>query len=142
MSDCDPIELRRDTIAVMQTQSGDLASRNPSAQTPAAPGVVSGSVGMVVFDRHELQEILSLYGRKVAEGEWRDYALDFTPYYAVFSIFRRSSEVPLYRIEKNPRLARRQGAYSVVVAGGQVLKRGHDLAHVIGVLDRRLKLVT
>jgi hypothetical protein len=90
-----------------------------------------------------LREILSLYGRKVAAGEWRDYALDFTPYHAVFSIFRRSSEVPLYRIEKDPKLGRRQqGTYCVVVAGGQILKRGHDLAHVIGVLDRRLKLVT
>ena len=84
----------------------------------------------------------SLYGRKVAEGEWRDYALDFTPHHAVFSIFRHSSEVPLYRIEKDPKLGRRQGAYSVVVAGGQILKRGHDLTQVIGVLDRRLKIVT
>ncbi len=83
---------------------------------------------VVAFDRQELREILSLYGRKVAEGEWRDYALDFTPHQAVFSIFRRSSEVPLYRIEKDPKLGRRQGAYSVVAATGHILKRGHDLS--------------
>jgi hypothetical protein len=101
-----------------------------------------GSPCVVSFDRRELREILSLYGRKVAAGEWRDYALDFTPHHAVFSIFRRSSEVPLYRITKDPKLARRQGAYSVIVAGGQILKRGHDLARVISVLDQRLKIVT
>lgn len=139
MSDCDPIELRRGTFAVMQTHSGDPAAKPPSGQNGASP---AGSTGVVAFDRQELREILSLYGRKVAEGEWRDYALDFTPQHAVFSIFRRSSEVPLYRIVKDPKLGRRQGAYSVIVASGQILKRGHELARVIGVLDRRLKVVT
>ncbi len=81
----------------------------------------------VSFDRRELQTILNLYGRKVAEGEWRDYAIDFLRDMAVFSIFRRSSEHPLYRIVKNPGLARRQGAYSVVEPGGRILKRGHEL---------------
>ena len=75
----------------------------------------------------EFCEILDLYGRKVAAGEWRDYAIDFGREKAVFSVFRRASEVPLYRIEKNPRLARRQGAYSVIAATGLILKRGHEL---------------
>ena len=95
----------------------------------------------VTFNRAELRVILDLYARKVAEGEWRDYAIDFTRDKAVFCVFRRTSEVPLYRIEKDPRLARRHGAYSVVAASGLVLKRGHDLARVLRVLDKPLKLV-
>jgi hypothetical protein len=97
---------------------------------------------VVSFDRTELREILNLYGRKVAEGEWRDYAIDFTAQEAVFSIFRRACEYPLYRIFKNPRLARKQGAFSVVAATGLVLKRGHDLKNVIRVLDKKLTLVS
>jgi Protein of unknown function (DUF2794) len=96
---------------------------------------------VVTFDRHELRDMLNLYGRKVAEGEWRDYAIDFTEQKAVFSIYRRTSEYPLYRIEKNPKLARKQGAYSVIAATGLILKRGHELARVIAVLDTRLKIV-
>ena len=95
----------------------------------------------VAFDRAELREILGLYGRKVAEGEWRDYAIDFSAQKAVFAVFRRTSELPLYRIEKDPALARRQGAYAVVAHGGLVLRRGHDLRRVIGVLEKRLRLV-
>ena len=95
----------------------------------------------VSFDRRELDEILNLYGRMVAAGEWRDYAIDFARERAVFSIFRRAAEVPLYRIEKAPKLARKQGAYSVITATGLILKRGHDLARVIRVLDRTLKVV-
>ena len=95
----------------------------------------------VAFDRHELRDILGLYGRKVAEGEWRDYAIDFSPQKAVFAIFRRSSENPLYRIEKDPALARKQGPYAVVAAGGLVLRRGPDLKRVIGVLEKKLRLV-
>lgn len=96
----------------------------------------------VTFDRAELRDILNLYGRKVAEGEWRDYAIDFMREKAVFSIFRRAAEYPLYRIEKVPKLARKQGAYSVVTTTGLILKRGHDLRRVIEVLDKKLKLVT
>jgi Protein of unknown function (DUF2794) len=95
----------------------------------------------VSFKRAELRIILDIYARKVAEGEWRDYAIDFTRDKAVFSVFRRTSEVPLYRIEKDPRLARRQGIYSVVAASGLVLKRGHDLARVLRVLDKPLSVV-
>ena len=95
----------------------------------------------VSFSREELREILDLYGRKVAEGEWRDYAIDFTRDKAVFSVYRRTAEMPLYRIEKDPKLARRQGAYSVVATSGLVLKRGHELARVLAVLEKRLRVV-
>ena len=94
----------------------------------------------VFFTRAELSAILDLYGRKVAAGEWRDYAIDFGRDKAVFCAFRHASEVPLYRIEKHPRLARRQGAYSVVAATGLILKRGHDLARVLAVLERAQRL--
>ncbi len=90
----------------------------------------------VAFDRHELSEILRVYGRMVAAGEWRDYAIDHLADRAVFSIFRRSSEVPLYRVEKNPKLARKQGAYSVIAQTGMILKRGGELARVLRVIDK------
>jgi Protein of unknown function (DUF2794) len=114
--------------------------RRAGAQTIAAQAP-SANPAATVFTRLELNQILNLYGRKVADGEWRDYAIDFGREKAVFSVFRRASEVPLYRIEKNPKLAVRQGAYSVVAATGQILKRGHDLARVLGVLDRKMRLV-
>lgn len=95
----------------------------------------------IAFDRHELRTIFNLYGRRVAEGEWRDYALDFRRDKAVFSIYRRTSEMPLYRIEKDPKLARRQGVYAVVAATGVVLKRGTDLARVLAVLEKPLRAV-
>ena len=90
------------------------------------------------FDRHELNRILTIYGRMVAAGEWRDYALDFLDEVAVFSIFRRSSEMALFRVEKRPRLKSKQGQYAVVAAGGQVLRRGHELAQVLKVFDKKL----
>lgn len=93
----------------------------------------------VSFDRHELGAILRVYGRMVAAGEWRDYAIDTLKERAVFSIFRRSSEMPLFRIEKNPKLARRQGAYSVHAAGGLVMKRGADLPQVLHAFDSALR---
>lgn len=93
------------------------------------------------FDRSELFEILNIYGRNVSSGDWRDYAIDMQRDRAVFSIFRRTSETPLYRIEKNPRLARKQGMYSVITATGLILKRGHDLKKVLRVLDKKIKLV-
>ncbi len=95
----------------------------------------------VSFDRRELNLLFNLYGAKVAAGEWRDYALDFTPAKAVFSIFRRSSEAPLYRVEKNPELARKQGAYAVIASSGLVMRRGHDLSRVLRALDRGLRIV-
>ncbi|QDZ00088.1 DUF2794 domain-containing protein [Nitratireductor mangrovi] len=97
--------------------------------------------GPVTFERRELDQILKLYGRMVAANEWRDYAIDHLSDRAVFSVFRRTSEVPLFQIVKNPRLARKQGAYSVVAATGLIMKRGHELARVLNVFDKRLKLV-
>jgi hypothetical protein len=108
------------------------AERNPSAA--AMPS-------RVTFNRFELSRILNLYGRMVADGEWRDYAIDFLKERAVFSVFRRASEVPIYRIEKDPRLARKQGAYSVISATGLILRRGHELDRVLLVIDRKLALV-
>jgi hypothetical protein len=90
------------------------------------------------FDRMELNRILTIYGRMVAAGEWRDYALDFLDDVAVFSIFRRSSEMALFRVEKRPRLKSRQGQYAVVTAGGLVLRRGHELAQVLKIFDKKL----
>lgn len=107
-----------------------------------APLPAAALADVVSFDRNELREIFNLYGRKVAGGEWRDYAIDFSPHKAVFSIYRRAAEYALYRIEKHPKLARKQGLYSVVTATGLILKRGHDLCRVLAVLDKRLKLVS
>lgn len=95
----------------------------------------------VTFERRELDQILRLYGRMVAAGEWRDYAIDHLKDRAVFSVFRRTSEVPLFQIVKSPRSARRQGAYSVVSLSGAILKRGHELARVLSVFDRKPRLV-
>ena len=92
----------------------------------------------VTFDRSELGIILSVYGRMVAAGEWRDYGMSFLREMAVFSVFRRAAENPLYRIEKRPRLRAAQGMYAVVGMDGQVLKRGHDLPTVLRVLERKL----
>jgi uncharacterized protein DUF2794 len=94
------------------------------------------TASQVTFERRELDRILRLYGRKVAAGEWRDYAIDFLKDRAVFSVFRRASEVPIYRIEKSPRLMRRQGAYSVISATGLIMRRAHELDRVLHVLDR------
>jgi hypothetical protein len=95
----------------------------------------------VTFNRAELRDIFTIYGQMVAMGEWRDYAIDMLRDKAVFSIFRRTCERPLYRIEKTPKLARKQGAYSVIAMTGLVLKRGQDLTRVLGVLEHRLRLV-
>jgi hypothetical protein len=115
---------------------------DPSEQRGGAVAASPASVpGKVTFSRRELDRILSLYGRMVAAGEWRDYAIDFLKDRAVFSVFRRSSEVPLYRIEKDPRLARKQGAYSVISATGLIVKRGHELDNVLRAVDKSLKLV-
>jgi len=95
----------------------------------------------VTFDRRELDRIFNLYGRKVAAGEWRDYAIDFLRDRAVFSVFRRASEVPINRIEKSPKLARRQGANSVISATGLIVRRGHELDRVLRSIDKSLSVV-
>ena len=92
----------------------------------------------ISFDRKELAIILSIYGKMVAAGEWRDYGISALNDVAVFSIFRRTAENPLYRIEKRPKLRNKQGEYAVIGMDGQILKRGHDLKKVIYVLERKL----
>ncbi len=128
MSDTEPI------VPFRQRLSG-AAAGSTDVRRETAPSRIS-------FDRTELAAILTVYGSKVADGEWRDYAIDAGSEKAVFSVFRRTADTPLYRIEKTPQLARRQGAYSVVAQGGMILRRGHDLAQVLRVLFRRPKLVT
>ena len=123
-----------------------LAARKPLASSGIANSYVSSTGNPVTpsqisFDRRELSAILRIYGFKVADGEWRDYAIDHLKDRAVFSVYRRASEMPLYRVEKNPKLARRQGAYSIVDANGTILKRGHDLNQVLKLFERQLKLV-
>ena len=96
----------------------------------------------VFFERRELERLLSLYGRMVAAGEWRDYAMDGLPDSAVFSVFKRASEQPIYRIEKRPALARKQGAWAVLGQGDMVLRRGHELEQVLRFFDKgRFKVV-
>ena len=111
---------------------------------PAGPGRVvpqQRPSPTVAFDRRELGAILDMYGRRVAQGEWRDYAMDFLRERALFSIYRRASERPAFVIEKNPRLRHRQGQYMVMGEDGRILKRGHDLVAVLRVLEPKLALV-
>ena len=97
---------------------------------------------VVSFQKPELTVILSLYGRMVAAGEWRDYGISSLKEVAIFSVFKRTAENPIYKIEKRPKLRNRQGEYAVVGIDGQILKRGHDLKSVVGILERKLiKLV-
>jgi len=108
-----------------------MATSAEIALFPAPPDRVS-------FDRSELSVILGLYGRMVAAGMWRDYGMAMLHDVAVFSVFRHTAEHPLYRIEKRPRLAARQGQYAVIAMDGRILKRGHDLRHVVRELEKKL----
>jgi hypothetical protein len=138
LSDGDPIAY------LARRQTGEQAGGTSHAVGDRAAqlhGATTSQFAQVCFNRLELMEILSVYGRKVAAGEWRDYAIDMGREKAVFSIFRRASEFPLYRIEKNPRLARKQGAYSVVTPTGLILKRGSDLKRVLAVLEKSIRVV-
>jgi hypothetical protein len=101
------------------------------AQFPSVPDTVA-------FHRTELSAILGIYGRMVAAGLWRDYGISMLRDVAVFSIFRHSAEHPIYRIEKRPRLAGRQGQYAVIAMDGRILKRGADLGQVLKVLEKKL----
>jgi hypothetical protein len=109
-----------------------------NVQTPTPFPGQDGASDQVAFDRSELAVILTLYGRMVAAGEWRDYGMSFLKDVAVFSVFRRTAEHPIYRIEKRPKLRQKQGLYAVIAMDGQVLKRGHDLRAVLRILDRKL----
>jgi Protein of unknown function (DUF2794) len=126
----EPIQLQARLKARAQAQQSA-----PSG--PAISGQAFSGQAQVAFNRQELSAILNVYGRMVAGGEWRDYAMDFGRETAAFSVFRRASEVPLYRIEKTPKLARKQGAYCVVNAAGLILKRGHELPRVLDIFDKR-----
>ncbi|MBW8816536.1 MAG: DUF2794 domain-containing protein [Caulobacterales bacterium] len=107
---------------------------DPSYSAPRAAGIF--------FERREFDRLLRLYGRMVAAGEWRDYGMDSLPEAAVFSVFRRASEAPIYRIEKRPALAKRQGAWAILGHGGHILRRGHDLEQVLRFFDKgRLSVV-
>jgi hypothetical protein len=134
LSDSEPIPFRpRPAVRPIHriTATGPAHAQGSSP----APGP------QICFNRLELTDILDIYGRMVAAGEWRDYAIDMGREKAVFSVFRRTTEFPLFRIEKAPKLAKKQGAYSVVAANGQILKRGADLKRVLDVLDVKLKPV-
>jgi hypothetical protein len=120
-----------------QRSSGQLIEFPPGAR----PSGSNRTPSAVSFDRRELTTILNVYGRKVANGEWRDYAMDFLRERALFSVYKRASERPLFLIEKNPRLRNRQGQYSVTNQDGRILKRGHDLAQVLRVLDPQLAVI-
>ncbi len=108
---------------------------------PTASGR-AGKAPLVIFSRHELDAILQMYSRKVMAGEWRDYAIEFEPHRATFSIFRRASEGALYRIVKTRKASQRRGSFSAISAGGRILRRGHELGPVLSALNvERLRLV-
>ena len=127
MSETEPI-----SFSAIRRATGATGPAQAHQPTPAA----------VFFTRLELNAILNLYGHRVAAGEWRDYAIDFGKEKATFSVFRHTSEVPLYRIEKCPKLAKKQGAFSVVTPTGLILRRGHDLGRVLEVLQKRVRLAS
>ena len=108
----------------------------PSNIVSLRTGKSSKTPSQTAFDRKELNLILSVYGQMVSKGEWKDYALDFLKDKAVFSIFRRATEHPLYRIEKTPALRNKQGQYAIIAPGGLILKRGHDLSTVLKIFDK------
>ncbi len=118
---------------VAEGQSKAMTLHTPTFGQQGRPGDAQ-----VTFTRQELSVILGLYGRMVAAGEWRDYGMSFLREVAVFSVFRRSAEHPIYRIEKLPKMRLKQGMYSVIGMDGQILKRGQDLKTVLRVLDRKL----
>ncbi len=125
-------------VAMLATCAAASQIDDMTVQTPSPFPHSAAPEAQVTFDRRELAAILRLYGQMVSAGEWRDYAMSFLRDHAVFAVFRRATEFPLYRIEKHPRLRGRQGLYAVVGADGQVLRRGHDLPMVLRVLERRL----
>ncbi|MCB1504209.1 MAG: DUF2794 domain-containing protein [Hyphomicrobiaceae bacterium] len=136
MSESEPIVDLRPALAGRSASNITQKNASPPNSGPRE------TTAITVFNRQELNQIFQVYGRQVASGEWRDYAIDMGRETAVFSIFRRSSECPIYRIEKTPRMARRQGMYAVIAATGLILKRGADLRRVLAVIDKSLRLVS
>jgi hypothetical protein len=125
-----------ETILVFRG-GGRPAPRNGIEGDTHLPAQQVRSEPQVMFDRRELMTILNVYGRMVSEGEWRDYAIGMGTDVATFAIYRRTSEMPLYRIEKRPKLRNKQGMFAVIAASGQVLKRGHELTQVLRVFETR-----
>ncbi len=128
--------------------SSKIVPLHPPRQTPSSPPTTIAEPRrltssqtyedlQVAFQRKELALILNVYGQMVSQGEWKDYAMDFLKDRAVFSIYRRASEQPLYRIEKTPALKDKQGQYGVIAPGGLIMKRGHDLKAVLRVFDKQ-----
>jgi hypothetical protein len=132
LSESDPIRFRPREPGGPSSPSSSRSQAQLSSVSSVSPRLPPQ---VVAFNRAELDAILAVYARKVAAGEWRDYALQMGREKAVFAIFQRASEYPLFRVEKCPRLARRQGAYSVVLRSGVILKRGHDLARVLAACE-------
>jgi hypothetical protein len=130
-------ETEGETDPIRMLAAGSARRAVPNL-TPLPP---AGRTPVICFNRRELDEIFGLYGHMVAAGEWRDYAIDMQKDKAVFSVFRRSCERPVYVIEKRPQLSRKQGAYCVVAMTGLILRRGHDLVRVLRVLKPKPKLV-
>lgn len=128
-----------DKIVPLRPAKGHDIRREPTRITSSQ---VPRAATQMAFDRKELSIILSVYGQMVSQGEWKDYAMDFLKDKAVFSIFRRASEQPLYRIEKIPALKSKQGQFCVIAPGGLILKRGHDLRAVLRVFDKQRFRVT
>lgn len=127
--------LAEQNIIRMPPHSGGVTRENPSGGSGFKPQPI------VSFDRREFSVLLNVYGRKVAAGEWRDYAMDMLRDRALFSVYRRTSECPQFVVEKNPKLRNRQGQYTVTNAAGRVLKRGHDLEKTLRVLEPQVSLV-
>ena len=134
MADTESLETKPAVAAIVPLERArQITGRSFSGQTESW----SNTPRNVTFDRVELRRILDAYGRGVAAGEWKDYALDFGPQKSVFTIFRRTSEAPLYRIEKVPALSRKQGAFAIVTVTGLVLRRGNDLARVLAIIEKK-----
>jgi Protein of unknown function (DUF2794) len=143
----DPEAHRRDDVLQhkpgrRRMSEGDPIQFRPRHQPDAQLQQGQRALAVVAFNRQELSAILNVYGRKVAAGEWRDYAMDFDAETATFAVYRRASDMPLYRIEKCPKLARKQGAYAVISVSGQILKRGHDLDRVLAIFEKSIQVVS
>jgi hypothetical protein len=126
----------------VEQRQGQTLSLVHVGERPVSAAPNNRQAAFVSFSRRELSLILGVYGRKVSSGEWRDYAMDFLRERAMFSVFARNSEKPLFMIEKMPKLARKQGQYLVTNQQGRVLKRGHELDVVLRILDPQLAVVT
>ena len=129
-------------LANLKIRIHDFRMSNSSNIIPLSSPSKPKQTERVSFNRRDIDTLIQFYSARVSSGEWRDYAIDMLKDRAVFSVFKRASEVPIYTIEKMPKLARRQGEWSVINANGLVLKRGHELKQVLKVLDKKPKLVS